>query len=109
MSLSTKRKSQITVCFDEFTEYVKRQRTVEAETGEVKTRQRLMCYSKRFSEAFQMLRARIPMTLTMSALLVLVSCLIQNYLLTIALLGLVVIWVETIYLCIWNEGRDFFW
>ena len=104
MTDSNKSKHRSTIDFEELKTVLKEHIRLVEEKDSC-----LTCWPKKTIDRFHIIRLRAMMSLSVCATIALVSCIIQNYFLTIALLGNIVIWVDTIYLCIYNEGRDFYW
>ena len=105
--IERKMKKKLSLSFEELKDYISKQKRLEKASGESKSF--LICFPQTCVNRFRLIRIRVLLTFLSLASLVLMTCAFKNNVWWVTSLTVVAIWIETIYLCVWNEGRDFYW
>ena len=98
------------ISFEDLKEYYARQHKeaqIKAANGE--NRCCFICFPQACVNIFRLIRIRSMMTTLSICALFLMSCAFRSNAWWALSTMLVLIWAETVFLCIWNKGRDFYW
>ena len=65
--------------------------------------------SKKTADILKIIRIRILLTIAIAYLIALFTCASQLLVFLYGIIPILVIWAETIYICVWHDAKDFYW
>lgn len=97
--------SQIKFSLDDLKDYLRKQNIIDTEADY----KRCWCLTQKSVDVFRVIRIRALMTLSIVSLTVFLVCTLGNFAYLACLSTILVIWAETLYICVKHEAKDFYW